>query len=140
MTRKHSITFTEPSRTQQHQKDETDINKIMKRYIKTGVIDHINKHQGVYTNCPGMDYHEAMTFMRQAEGQFLELPSQVRKQFDNDPGKFLDFVDNPDNIDKLREMGLTLSKAQTSTEVTPSTAPAQTGKPDESPQEPATAS
>ena len=34
-------------------------------------------------------------------------PSKARTKFDNDPGKFLDFVQNPDNELEFYELGLT---------------------------------
>lgn len=105
--RKHAIVFTEPSQTQQHQKDETDVNKIMRRYVKTGVIDHVNKNQPHYADVKYCDYHEALNQIQHAEDLFLELPAQARKGFENDPGLFLEYVQNPENVDKLYDMGLT---------------------------------
>jgi len=32
-----------PSRTQQHLKDETDINNIIKKYDRTGLLNHVNQ-------------------------------------------------------------------------------------------------
>ena len=40
---------------------------------------------------------------------FEELPSQIRKKFNNDPAQFLDFVQNENNKDALYEMGLALA-------------------------------
>ena len=47
--RPYSITFTQPTLAQQHSKDEVDINLIMARYIKTGVLDHVAKYQPQYS-------------------------------------------------------------------------------------------
>ncbi|AXL15277.1 internal scaffolding protein [Microviridae sp.] len=110
--RTHAIKFTEPSRTQQHQKDETDINKIMARYVKTGVIDHINKHQAYYGENTGIEYQDAMNLLIKADEVFMELPSKVRKFFENDPAKFLEFTENPKNADKLVELGLAHPKSK----------------------------
>lgn len=140
--RKHSITFTQPSLTQQHQKEEVDINNIMARYIKTGVIDHVNKYQGQYTENRETDYHSALNLINRANSMFLDLPSQVREKFKNDPGAFLDFVENPDNHEKLREMGLTNSQPKTITdnEVSPSPTPSPVGQQANTPSETAPAS
>ena len=35
----------------------------------------------------------------------MTIPSDIRKQFDNNPGKFYEFVNNPDNKDELKKMG-----------------------------------
>ena len=84
----------------------------MKRYIKTGVLDHVAKYEPQYGEFTGQDYHQSMNIVADANSMFAELPSAVRKQFKNDPASFLDFVDNPDNHSKLAEMGLTNSPPQ----------------------------
>ena len=71
--RRFSITFTQPSLTQQHSKDETDINKIMARYIKTGVIDHVAKYQPQYTENSEVDYHNSLNIILKADEMFSEL-------------------------------------------------------------------
>ena len=105
--RKHAIKFTQPSLTQQHSKDQVDINNIMKRYIKTGVLDHVAKYQPQYRDNNATDYQESMNIVIKADEMFSELPAQARKHFDNDPAAFLDFVQDPANHDKLHELGLT---------------------------------
>jgi len=104
--RRHSITFTQPTMTQQQFKEECDINNVMRRYIKTGVIDHLAKHQAQYADIEPVSYHEAMNTIATANSMFEELPAQARRNFNNDPTKFLEFVQNPDNSDKLIDMGL----------------------------------
>ena len=37
---------------------------------------------------------------------FEDLPSKARTEFNNDPGTFLDFVQDPENKDKLYDLGL----------------------------------
>ncbi len=96
-----------PSMTQQNFKDETDINLILAKYAKSGLIDHINKYGGHYAEMPAeQDFHAAMNLVTNAQTMFAELPSEIRNMFDNDPGQFLDFVDNPENREEAIEMGL----------------------------------
>lgn len=95
------------SLVQQASKDETDINRILAKYRKTGLITHTAKHQGFYGEFIGApDYHEAMTAIAEANSMFEELPATVRKEFDNDPSEFLAFVQDPANSEKMYEMGL----------------------------------
>jgi len=64
---------------------------------------------------------------------FEELPSTIRAQFENNPEKFLEFVQNPDNLDKMRELGLAkapqsppeASKPETKGTVAPETTTAE---------------
>lgn len=93
--------------TQQHSKNECDINQILKKYRKTGLLDHVNTYQGKYDDLSQpIDYQTALNVVINAKNSFDSLPSNIRKKFDNEPAKFLDFVGNPDNLDEMREMGL----------------------------------
>lgn len=121
--RLHSITFSQPTLTQQHSKDEVDINLIMARYIKTGVIDHVAKYSGQYLDNQAIDYHESQNTLIAADAMFLELPSSVRAQFKNDPAEFLTFVSNEENHSKLAEMGLTKTPPITAPAEPPPTDP-----------------
>lgn len=101
-----------PSMTQQNFRDETDINLILAKYAKTGLIDHINKYGGEYADMPNeVDFHAAMNLVTNAQSMFAELPSGIRANFDNDPAQFLDFVDDPENREAAIEMGLFPSDA-----------------------------
>lgn len=104
---KHSLVFKGKSRTQQQFKQETDINLIMSRYEKTGVIDHLAKHQGSYGDFSNVeDYQTAVNKIMLADQMFLTLPATIRSQFDNDPAQFVEFAQNPDNLDTMRDLGL----------------------------------
>lgn len=102
------------SLTSQAHKDECDINRIMLKWAKTGTVEHRNTFEGQYgdfTETPG-DYHEAMTQVVQANEMFEGLPSQIRRRFGNDPGAFLDFVQDPKNVDQMIDMGLATERPQ----------------------------
>jgi len=102
-----SIKFKNPSLTKQSFKDECDINNIMKKWQRTGLIDHVNEHKGDYGDLTTYDdYHASMNAILDARESFETLPSGVRKEFDNDPSKFLKFVHDPKNADAMVEMGL----------------------------------
>lgn len=95
-----------PSLTQQSFKDECDINTIMRRYQATGLIDHVRRDIPQFQDVTGYDFHEAMNLVSEARALFLDLPSSVRERFSNDPGQFLDFVNNPANAEEMVKMGL----------------------------------
>lgn len=102
--------FTEPSMTKQSFKDECDVNQILARFQRTGVVDHLAKHEARYGFADSVSYHEAQNLVAEAQSMFNELPAAARAEFDHDPAKFLDFVDNLDSEDKLkklRDLGLT---------------------------------
>ena len=100
--------FKEPSMTQQSFKDECDINVIMAKHRRGQLIDHVNQYQGEYadyTDVP-QSYHEALNQVTEAQAMFMTLPAELRDQFNNDPGAFLEFVDQADR-EQLDELGLT---------------------------------
>ncbi len=94
------------TRTHQSGKDECDINLIMARYVKTGTLDHQKQHGDNYGFATSIDLHEALSTIEQANSMFNDLPSSIRTKMQNDPGQFLDFVQNPDNEAELITMGL----------------------------------
>lgn len=98
------------SRTKQSFKAECDINNIMAKYQKTGSLAHAQQHQGEYGFASAVSFHEAMNIVTQAEQMFASLPSTLRNRFSNDPGAYLDFVQNPDNEDEMRELGLLVDR------------------------------
>jgi len=87
--------------------DECEINNILAKYQKTGLVEHVTNNPGVYgdySNVP--NYRDALNIVIDAQDNFDSLPSSIRKRFDNDPSLFLDFVYNPENRDEMVKMGL----------------------------------
>lgn len=90
---------------QEFQKD-CDINRIMAKYQKTGVINHLSKWGEQYGEVPATDLMEAYLISERAGEMFRELPSSLRNKFEGDPVKFLQFVQDPENVGELGELGL----------------------------------
>lgn len=104
--------------TKQSHTDECNINLIMKRFERTGVLEHVTTYSpqwGDFSNTPS-SYSEAINQVQAANEMFLSLPSALRARFNNDAGAYIDFVQNPDNLEELRELGLTKLKASPPTE------------------------
>ncbi len=91
-------------RTKEAFKDETDINKILKRAQKTGTISHMNRHQGRYADFSGFDFFEAQLKLTAGREIFDELPSEIRNEFNQNPARFFAFVNDPENKDRLAEL------------------------------------
>lgn len=96
-----------PSMTVQEYKDECDINNIVNQFVKTGTVTHVNRRQGYYGHVTGEDFSDAMRVVTEAQIMFDDLPSEVRKNFGNDPAALLDFVENA-SPDELTAAGLTV--------------------------------
>lgn len=95
----------DPTLTVQSSKDECDINVIVKRYLRTGELPGVR--QGVYADISGLtDLRDAIHMVNDAEQAFMELPAELRREFDNDPTKLVEFAADPRNRDRAIELGL----------------------------------
>lgn len=97
----------EYSMTRQEMANECDINVLMKKY----------ETQGVFPQPPGppqyldltqlpFDYQDAQNQIIAANEAFMRLPADARRSFDNDPGKFCDYAEDPANLEQMRSWGL----------------------------------
>lgn len=98
----------DPSLTQQQFKEEADINTIVDRFLKSGVLPNpVNMPQ--YVDYEGVfDFQSAMNVVRQADENFMRLDSKVRSRFNNSPQEFLEFFANPDNAEEAIRLGLAI--------------------------------
>lgn len=103
-----------PSMTQQHFKEEADVNSILEKYRKTGMVTHINQRQPKYGDFSNMqDLRQNLDLVMSANDQFLSLPSRVRREFNNDPAELVEFLADPSNHEKAIELGLLSGAEQT---------------------------
>lgn len=95
-----------PTLTEQAHKDSTDINKIIEKYKRTGVMEHIARTQPKYDVATPYDYHEAMNVIANANSEFEKIPAKIRAMFNNNPMDFFEFVQDEKNIEKMQDLGL----------------------------------
>jgi len=101
------IKFTKPSRTKRAFKDDYDLNHVIQRYHKTGILPQMRSDQPTYGDYSNpIDYQEAQNKIMLANDLFGALPARIRRDFDDDPATFLAFASNPDNQEELVQMGL----------------------------------
>ena len=117
--------FSGPSLTKQSFKDECDINNIMKRFEKTGAIEHLAKFGPQYADVSPMDFKEAMDIVALGNTMWEELPISV-KQRCGSPEGFLEFVNDPANAEELIELGLATASSAVKEEAPAVTAPTTT--------------
>lgn len=96
----------EPSKTQQHFKEELDVNNIMKKYD-----DRINavpfSNGGMYADFSEIqDFQGMLSTVQHAQDAFASLPAQTRKRFGNDPSLLLEFLQDSNNYDEGVKLGL----------------------------------
>lgn len=94
------------SLTQQHFKDETDINNILKQFNITGLLP-TSPISPCYGDFSGItDYHSAINAVMAAEEEFDALPAQIRARFDNEPANLIDFLSDENNRAEAIKLGL----------------------------------
>lgn len=104
------FTCTGESRTQQHFKDDCDINNILARFLKTGTwYSDPSKASGRLpqfgTFDPDFDFRQAQETIVDANRRFMQLPASVRERFGNDPAALLQFVSDPANKEECYKFG-----------------------------------
>lgn len=101
------IEFLEPSLTQQHFKDECDINFIIAQFEQTGVLPHGQREPlfGDFSGIP-QDFLSSQQLFADAQEKFYQLDSSIRREFHNNPAELLQFMANPMNADKAFDLGL----------------------------------
>jgi len=92
----------------QSQRDEADINTIVRRFGLSGELP-----QGVRAPTYGdfediVDFQSAMNAVRGAEESFMAMPAEVRSRFGNDPQAFVEFCSDEANLDEMRKLGLAI--------------------------------
>lgn len=102
-----------PSKTVQSEKDNCDINVIVKRFTKTGQLPHASVRvpmQGDFTGVS--DFQSAMNAVRASQEAFMAMPASVRSRFANNPDEFVRYCMERDsngklvNVQEMRKMGL----------------------------------
>lgn len=114
-----------PSLAKQSMAKECDINNIISKFAKTGILDHLNENNKTYGDFLNMpDYHTAQNQVLLAQQMFNELPAEIRSRFNNDPATFLNFAQDEENHPEMVKMGLLEHPAQqTEEETLPSETP-----------------
>lgn len=107
-----------PSLAVQASKDECDINTIINKYLRTG--EPPGQRTGVYMDAAQFgDLHTAMNTVIEAENMFMALPADIRKHFDNDPVKLVEFCSDPSNLTEAVRLGLAIPRQQTPSSASP---------------------
>lgn len=111
--KRHYTIVSGVTMTKQSMARDCDINNIMQKYQKTGLLNHVNEHEGNYGNFIGCeDYHTSQNLLLEAEKLFDSIPSSIRKKFENSPYEFLQFTQNPENSEQMIELGLAKRPAE----------------------------
>lgn len=113
----------EQTRTQQHFKDEADINVLVKRFNLTGQLPEGVRMPTYADFTAAYDFHSAANAIAEANEAFMQLPADIRyTRFRNDPAAFVAFCSNEANREEAAKLGLI--RPETTDTTTPPAAPA----------------
>lgn len=96
-------------RTQKNFQDDTDINLIVERWMRTGIAANVGAGAAVYGDFSNVnDYLSAVQRTDAAMAAFQALPSSIRNRFENQPSQLIEFMSEADgaNEEEARELGL----------------------------------
>ena len=97
----------DPHLTRQEFADEANINRVLDRVANGIAVSHLQRHGGSYGDFADWDentYEDLRNDLAEALTIFNELPSELRSvEFDNNPGKFFAYVNDPANAGDLAE-------------------------------------
>jgi phage internal scaffolding protein len=122
---KTGVSCLDDSLTQQQFKEEADINTIVNRFLKTGVLPTPTNFPQ-YVDFEGVfDYQSAMNLVRAADESFMRMDAKLRSRFNNSPQEFLEFFANPENSQEAIRLGLAIPQPSAVTKVTEEVTPSK---------------
>jgi len=86
-------------KTKQSFKDRADVNKIVERFRRTGMVDHLARVAPAFRDLTGVqDLHSTLNVIAAGRSAFQSLPAVVRSKFENDMTKLVSFISDPKNV------------------------------------------
>lgn len=94
-------------RVKQSFREESDINVIMARWRKTGILPTGKAEAPMYGDFTNStDFQTAKNMVMEAEASFKALPAKIRSRFGHDPKQLIEFMADPANLEEGRELGV----------------------------------
>ena len=99
---------TNPPLTEQAHKPSCDVNHIINKCRATGLPDPHWTEQN-YGEFEPVEFQTAMDTLAKGQSAYEELPGHLRQKF-RTPMEYMEFVTNPENQQKLIDLGLATKK------------------------------
>jgi len=116
------------SETQQQYVETTDINTIMKKYSNNMNLIPDLQQRGVYADVSELpSYQDALNTVIAAEKAFESVPADLRYRLQNDPQKFIEYLNDPKNKEEATTLGF-FTKPPINTNPEPTNTPNPTSK------------
>lgn len=96
--------YTQHGRTKQSFKDSCDINKLLEKGARQGGLSHLERHGARYGDFASIDWENLPMQLAEGRQVFNELPAELKREFNQDPSQFFDYVTDPQNENRLTEL------------------------------------
>lgn len=114
----------ETTPTVQSEKDSSNINTIVGRFLKNGFLGNVRPgapnvplrgpgdlpYLGMFDLSEFPDYQEARLIVARARERFDTLPARVRERFKNNVSEFVSFVSDKKNLPEMVVLGLAVPR------------------------------
>lgn len=106
-SRVRHATDTGPGLCKQEFREEVDINVIVARCLKSGMMPDMRAVQPVFADVSDIGcYADVLRRVSAAEEAFLSLPAHLRSRFHNRASELVEFVQDDRNRDEAVKLGL----------------------------------
>lgn len=113
-------------RTVQSERKEADINSIIARFEKSGMVSLLNKSEPFYGDVSEFDgLQDAFIKVEEANKLFMGMSAEIRSRFGNDPVSMISFLADPANRKEAEDLGMVVPPVVPKAEVSapPASAP-----------------
>ncbi|AXH76609.1 MAG: internal scaffolding protein [Microviridae sp.] len=105
-----------PVKAVQADRDDADINKIIAKFQKGQNMVRINSKEPFYGDVTGFDgLADAYMKIQEAEDLFMDYDASIREKFDNDPVKFVEFLEDDKNYEEALKLGVVQKRPDNTT-------------------------
>lgn len=96
---------------EQSHRDQCDVNEIIRRFKRNGLLDHQNHRQPMYGDfTAASSLQESIELVTAAQDDFDSIPAKVRAAALNSPVQFLEMLSTPEGVAILEKAGLEVSE------------------------------
>lgn len=96
------------SRVQKHFQADSDINNIIAKYKKTGILGNpsLSGRKPMYGDFSDVDFAATQRKIAMIRNAFGIMPEDIQKRFENNPDKLLEFLADDKNNEEAVKLGL----------------------------------
>lgn len=105
------IDCSKDGRVKQSFAKSVNVNSIVEKYRKTGLLDHVQRVQPAFADVTGLtDFRVVQNRIVKAREAFESLPAKIRSRFHNQAHELIEFMQNPENEGEAVALGLLQKK------------------------------